>query len=78
MTYRSENLSALCYSNGFTLWHYRTTDGIDDVLGKGYFLGAWRMFRPGDFILVNAASQVNKTVVVLTNEADALVEVTAL
>ena len=26
MAYDASNLSALTYANGFTLWHYRTSD----------------------------------------------------
>jgi hypothetical protein len=54
MAYMSQNLSALSYANGFTLWHYRTGDTAADVDTAGYFDGAAKMLRVGDFILVNA------------------------
>lgn len=53
MAYQSKNLSALAYANGFTLWHYRTEDNIGSGPDVGYFDGASRMVRVGDFILVN-------------------------
>jgi hypothetical protein len=55
MPYQSKDLSALSYANGFTLWHYRTTDAAAEVDTAGYFDGAVRMLRTGDFILCNSA-----------------------
>lgn len=54
MAYNSHNLTVLAYANGFTLWHYRTTDDISDVLQPGYFAAAADMLRLGDGMLVNA------------------------
>jgi hypothetical protein len=54
LLHNAENLSALGYANGFTLWHYRTTDLAAEVDNAGYFNAAGRMVRVGDFILVNA------------------------
>lgn len=48
------NLSALTYANGFTLWHYKTQDWIYDVKARSYFNDAAGMLRVGDFIFVNA------------------------
>jgi hypothetical protein len=53
MAYAPKNLSALAYANGFTLWHYKTTDPAQDVDNAGYFNGAAAMLRPGDFIMAN-------------------------
>jgi hypothetical protein len=53
MAYDPTNLSALSYANGFTLWHYKTTDAAGDVDTTGYFNGAAGMMRVGDFILAN-------------------------
>lgn len=55
MPYQSKDLSALSYANGFTLWHYRTSDPAAQVDTAGYFNAAVRMLRPGDFILCNSA-----------------------
>ena len=70
MAYQSKNLSAIAYSNGFTLWHYRTPDSAIDIDSIGYFNPAAAMLRPGDFIFVNAAQGTAPThgvVVVVTN-----------
>ena len=60
MAYQSKNLSALGYANGFTLWHYRTADGAEDLTAEPqpgaatpYFAGADELLREGDQIVVN-------------------------
>jgi hypothetical protein len=78
MAYQPENLSALSYANGFTLWHYRTSDVAADVDTAGYFDKAVRMLRVGDFILLNAGVGVapaNGMMIVATNNG-ASVDVT--
>jgi hypothetical protein len=70
MAYLSQNLSALSYANGFTLWHYRTSDIAANLDDAGYFNGAAKMLRAGDFILVNAGiggTPSNGLVVVVSN-----------
>lgn len=47
------NLNVLAYANGFTLWHYTTTDTADTVDTAGYFNDAAEMMRVGDVILAN-------------------------
>ena len=53
MAYAPNNLSALAYANGFTLWHYKTADPAHVVDTTGYFNGAAAMLRAGDFIMAN-------------------------
>ena len=60
MAYDSNNLSALTYANGFTLWHYKTADLAADVDTTGYFDEAASMLRTGDFIMANTA--INSTI----------------
>lgn len=54
MAYNAAGLGALSYSNGFTLWHYRSTDLIAEVDNAGYFNQATKMLRVGDFVFVHA------------------------
>ena len=54
MSFRNADLSAISYANGFTLWHYRSPDSLDDMLMPGYFDQAHKMLRAHDFIHVNA------------------------
>ena len=53
MACNPSDLSALCYANGFTLWHYKTPDHPFDVREAGYFNGAASMLRVGDFMFAN-------------------------
>ena len=60
MAFNSRDLSVLAYANGFTLWHYRTADGADDLTAEPqpggatpYFAGADELLREGDQIVVN-------------------------
>lgn len=55
MAYNSHNLSVLAYSNGFTLWHYRTEDTPEEVTAYKYFEPAADMLRAGDMLLINFA-----------------------
>ncbi|MFM9843544.1 MAG: hypothetical protein ACKVOI_11305 [Dongiaceae bacterium] len=60
MAFNSRDLSVLAYANGFTLWHYRTADGAEDLMAEPqpgaatpYFAGADELLREGDQIVVN-------------------------
>jgi hypothetical protein len=53
MAYSPHNLSVLAYANGFTLWHYTSTDAASTVDNTGYFNSAADMLRVGDMILAN-------------------------
>jgi hypothetical protein len=65
MAFDSAELSVLAYANGFTLWHYRTTDTDTDLLraGDGYFAAANELLRPGDQIIANVP-RAGRTIVV--------------
>ncbi len=54
MAYTAKNLSVLAYANGFTLWHYTTTDTAAETEAANYFDAAADLLRVGDLILVNA------------------------
>lgn len=61
MSYSSNNLSVLAYANGFTLWHYKTTDAAIDVDTQGYFDDAGDVMRAGDMILANTQTAGSPT-----------------
>jgi hypothetical protein len=54
MPFIAINLSVLSAANGFTLWHYRTTDSRTQTESAGYFTPAAERVRVGDVILVQA------------------------
>ena len=80
MAYRSQDLSALAYANGFTLWHYRTSDSAADVDNARYFDAAGRMLRVGDFIMLCAGVEGVSSygVCVVASNANGSVDVTNL
>lgn len=55
MAFDPNELSVLAYANGFTLWHYRTTDTTAEVNSSGYFDAADELLRTGDLIFANLA-----------------------
>lgn len=75
MAYDPTGLSALAYANGFTLWHYRTSDAANEIAEEHYFAEAARMLREGDFILLNAnvgADPQNALCVIVANEGNSI------
>ncbi|QLH40559.1 MAG: hypothetical protein HWD60_18720 [Defluviicoccus sp.] len=56
MAYSPNDLSVLAYSNGFTLWHYTTTDAAATVDTAGYFNAASDMVRVGDMVFANCTT----------------------
>lgn len=54
MSFNLVNLSALSYSNGFTLWHYKTTDIIKEDDNYWSNPSTIKMFQLGDHIICNS------------------------
>ncbi len=52
--FRLENLSALAYANGFTLWHYQVTNPSTIKLQPRFFDAAEDMTKPGDLVIVSS------------------------
>ena len=77
MAYAPNNLSALTYANGFTLWHYKTADTAAEVDSEGYFNPAASMLRVGDFIFANASvgGTVESGVFIVSSNAGGVVDV---
>lgn len=53
MAFQNKQMSVLAYANGFTLWHYKTEDKMQELL-SGYFTIA-DLMAVGDIIIINAA-----------------------
>jgi len=63
MAFAARNLSVLSYANGFTLWHYASTDNNTTITTANYFNSGSDMLRKGDMIVANTdtgGTQVNK------------------
>jgi hypothetical protein len=55
MAFSARDLSVLAYANGFTLWHYRTGDSLERLLGH------WDAAEPEDAANDNKTAGDNKT-----------------
>ncbi|WP_445679220.1 hypothetical protein [Radicibacter daui] len=55
MAFRQQDMGVLAYSNGFTLWHYRSDDTAATVAAAGYFNAAAASLRAGDMVLASTA-----------------------
>ena len=70
MAFKNRDMSVIAYANGFTLWHYKTTeDNIPQitVLDK-YFSKIYTLMNVGDIIIVNAKDETCFLVVWDVNE----------
>jgi len=79
--YDQKNLSVLAYANGFTLWHYATTDSMYDIFFGGYFNGAGEMLRKGDHIHVFASKDrqhCKGAILSVSNSSDGVVVVDSI
>lgn len=79
MAYAARNLSVLSYANGFTLWHYATSDNAAAVAGAGYFNDASDLLRKGDLILANTdtAGTLTAKIYSVANSASGVVTIAA-
>ncbi len=57
MAFKTNNLSVLAYANGFTLWHYKTTDTKAVTMASTYFADMSKVINANDFIFINASDQ---------------------
>ncbi len=64
MAIDSKNLSVLAYSNGFTLWHYKTTDTKTVVETSGYFDKVANIFNEGDMIFTSVLGGDTKQTII--------------
>lgn len=74
MSYKSKDLSVLAYTNGFTLWHYRTHDSATVVTDEGYFNPkAEDLLRAGDILICNVdTADVPQALLLLVKKVEGL------
>lgn len=58
MPFTASSFGALVQGNGFTLWHYRTTDARAVVTAAGYFSAIADSLQPGDLMILQAADSL--------------------
>ena len=55
MAFQHRDWSVIAYANGFTLWHYKSDDTMEQISAGNYFpRGAIQLCATGDIIIVNA------------------------
>lgn len=51
----NRNMSVLAYANGFTLWHYKSSEeSLEQIERAGYFNKIVTLMGFGDIIIINA------------------------
>lgn len=55
MAYAASGLSLLAHGNGQRIFHYRTADAINTVMGSAYFANAVGQFNVGDRIICRSS-----------------------
>lgn len=80
MAMDSKNLSVLAYSNGFTLWHYKSIDTKETVAAANYFDKVANIFNPGDLIVasLNTSSQTETIIYMVASVQDGVVTITSI
>jgi len=53
MAFSLRNLSVLAYANGFTLWHYKSSDKFAAATARGYFADAADLLAAGDMVMLS-------------------------
>lgn len=59
MAFQNKNLSVIAYANGFTLWHYASTDKMTAIATSGYFDSVKTLMNVGDIIIINASDNTS-------------------
>lgn len=56
MAFQQKNLSVIAYANGFTMWHYKTADQLEELL-NGYFDSVSSLMNKNDMLVLNCGNQ---------------------
>ena len=55
MAFKNRDISVIAYANGFTLWHYSSSDNtLAEIETDGYFNPIDKLCAVGDIIVINA------------------------
>lgn len=59
MAFKNKNLSVIAYANGFTLWHYATSETMAAITAAGYFNDVKTLMNAGDVVIINASDNTS-------------------
>lgn len=55
MAFQNRNFNVIAYANGFTLWHYSSSNNtLAEIETDGYFNPIYTLCNVGDIIIINA------------------------
>jgi hypothetical protein len=55
MAFQQKNLTVIGYANGWTLWHYKTPDSIEEIeKDASYFGNLWALAGMGDVMYITS------------------------
>lgn len=55
--FMNKNLSVIAYANGFTLWHYKSSETMKEITDPSYFVPVKTLMHTGDIIIINAKEE---------------------
>lgn len=54
MAFKNKNMSVIAYANGFTMWHYASTEHtLAEIVADGFFNPVFTLCAVGDIIIIN-------------------------
>lgn len=54
MAFKNRDMSVIAYANGFTLWHYASTEHtLAEIVADGFFNPVFTLCAVGDIIVIN-------------------------
>lgn len=54
MAFKNKNMSVIAYANGFTMWHYSSTEHtLAEIVADGFFNPVNTLCAVGDIIIIN-------------------------
>ena len=63
MAFAIRNLSVLAYANGFTHWHYKSKDTLEEIKAPNYMADAGDMLAENDILFVTGSDGTTMLVV---------------
>lgn len=68
MAFRNQDLSVIAYANGFTMWHYASTDSLETITSDNYFEPVKTLANTGDIVIINAPDGTAMRVMELSSD----------
>ena len=71
--FKNLGMSVVAYANGFTLWHYKSDDTMEEICKPTYFPKSFAdLCRNGDIMIVNAGDNTSIRTVSLIQDGETI------